>query len=206
LISRFVLLDKETTEAELYSLLNMDQVIFEGDSRSETKGWNLTALGTNLNWVAPRNPASSGASFAVINARAATVDSKIRTGKKNILVFWAGVNNSGNTAEQIHTYISDYCSARRAAGHMVAVCTEIDAQDASRNTNGWHAKYLDLNTLIRNNYSSYADALIDLGANAALQNALDTTYYTTDKVHLDQPGCQVVASIAAPILDTLLNS
>jgi hypothetical protein len=59
-----------------------------------------------------------------------------------------------------------------------------------------------LNTLIRGDTSKY-DRLADLGADARLQNALDTTYFNADAIHLNAAGQSVAAGIVAAQIATL---
>lgn len=201
-ISNVIFLNKETTETELQSLFTIDQVIFDGDSRTAYKGWNVCAIGANF--ISPRNVAVSGYSITdCIAAGATSVDAKLRAGKKNICVIWAGVNDYAQNPATIYSRLQTYCLARRAAGFKVIVCTEIDCQDAAHIASGWPAEYLDLNTLIRNDHS-FADVVADLGANVNLQDATNTTYFLADKLHLQPAGYIEVATTIKPVITSLL--
>jgi hypothetical protein len=115
-------------------------------------------------------------------------------------VVLCGVNNHTTPMATVYNNISSYCSQVRALGFKVVVCTEIDAQDAPRITSGWSTNYLTLNTSIRAGYLGFADAMVDLGADVRFQNALNTTYYSADKVHLSATGQQVAADLISTAL------
>jgi lysophospholipase L1-like esterase len=183
------------------------QVIFDGDSRTigttspyPTQCMALAGMvAKNYGWW---NSGVSGQTVADFSADAATeVDAQRRTtfGSHNICVVWGGVNdaNAGASAATIYDRLKTYWAARRVAGFKVLACTEIDAQDAGRNSVGWHSTlYPALNTLIKSNATLY-DALIDLGADSHLQDATNTTYFNADKVHLTDTGYGVVAGLVA---------
>lgn len=124
----------------------------------------------------------------------------------NVVVVWAGVNDgvNGATAAQIWSSLQTYCSTVRAAGQKVVLCTEIDGQSTALNSAGWHGTiYPALNTLIRAGWSSVADALADLGNNANLQDATNTTYFNADKVHPNSTGYNIVAGIVAAAIASI---
>lgn len=126
-----------------------------------------------------------------------------RGNRQNVCVIWCGVNGS-TSAATAWSQLQTYCAARRAAGWKVVLCSEIDAQDAVSNANGWHTTvWPALNTLIQADWASHADALADLGADARLQNANDTTYFSSDKIHLITAGNNVVAEIVADAVKTI---
>jgi lysophospholipase L1-like esterase len=183
------------------------QLVFEGDSRTAGKeypdrAYSEASAGTKRygfgNWGV------AGTSLVtMISTAAARIDPLRRTGK-DICVVLGGVNDTDADAATIYSRIQTYCQARKAAGWTVIACTEIDAQDASRNAVDWHGTiYPALNTMLRNDHS-FADALIDFGADARLQNALDTTYFNVDKVHPVSAGSVVMGDIAAPVIAPFL--
>jgi len=179
-------------------------IAFEGDSRSvDTKLWAGRAVdycsnqyGIEFNYL---NNAVGGSTIGNMVDRASALDAEILADVANILVVWIGVNSSGQTSSDLHTNISNYCSARQTAGWYVALCTEIDAQDGIRDTDSWHTKYLELNTLIRANYTDYADVLVDLGAVTQLQDATNTDWFT-DSVHLTSEGYYAVQTEVLAVL------
>lgn len=189
------------------------QVIVDGDSRSASQGWPTIALETAKAYGSQVYGGLGLASWAIggqttggmISAATTGVDTLVRSGVKNILAVWCGVNDHGSlSAAQIYANLQSYCLARRAAGwDKIAICTEIDAQGAV--SASWHTTtYPGLNTLLRAGFGTFADRLIDLGADSRLQDATDTTYYNVDQVHLTETGSAVVGEIAAPVLATLV--
>jgi len=204
LISHVRLLNRPVTPDEVRSLNPYPVILFDGDSRTGGKPYPFEAFGqSEKTWYGFKHLGTSGAGLELLTSDAPTNVDPVRNGSDSICVIWAGVNNSGATAEDIHDLIESYCLARKAAGWKVLVCTEIDAQDAGRLANNWPTKYLELNTLLRADYTTFADGLADLGANANLQDATNTTYFSVDKVHLTNAGYTVVAGIVGPALAAL---
>jgi len=179
-------------------------ICFTGDSRMNGKQYLCTAANIQTDeFLFSRRgvvlDAVSGDSVAAINARFTATNANKIAGVQNILAVWIGVNSSGDTAETIFNSIKSYCLNAKSQGWEVLLCTEIDAQDALRVSNSWSTKYLALNTAIKNDPSFY-NYLADLGANAELQNATNTTYFSTDKIHLTNAGYdKVAATIKAAI-------
>lgn len=184
------------------------QVIFDGDSRSNYKGWPEIAMesafsggeicfgGRGLGvW------AYSGATVqGLITNAPARVDTVVKSGVQNILVVWAGVNSVATGAAQIYADLKTYIAGRRAAVYdKIILCSEIDAQSNM----DWHNTIWPALNALLNADHSFADGFADLGADARLQNALDTTYFNADKIHLTPAGYAVVASIVAPVIASL---
>lgn len=214
-IAHTTIASKELSQTEITSLFNSighRRVVWEGDSRTTGTGatnsayhypsqavrkltgvWSASNVGTGGNTVATM--------ITQISAEVAPLFSA--TNSKNIAVLWGGVNDNTD-ATTMHNRISSWCSTVRALGFKVVVCTEIDAQSAAHLASGWHAtNYPALNTLIRANWTSYADAIADLGANANLQDATNVTYFNADLVHLTNAGYGVVAGVVAPVVAAL---
>jgi lysophospholipase L1-like esterase len=122
----------------------------------------------------------------------------------DICVVWGGVNDfalNGSDAAAIYALLETLCTAKKALGYnKVYVCTEIDAQYTTPAYDAWHATvYPALNVLLRADYS-WCDGLIDLGADARLQDATNTTYFN-DKLHLKDAGYAVVAGLVKAKID-----
>lgn len=201
-ICHTALLTKAATETELQALLNFDQIIFVGDSRTAYKTWPVAAITDNI--VSPRNAGVAGYTLVdMLNTTVPAISSKIRPGKRNVIIIWGGVNDSAANAATIYSRLSKLATACKNLGAEVYCCTEIDGQDATRLTNSWPTKYLELNVLIKNNYS-FCDGLIDLGSNVNLQNANNTTYFV-DKLHLTLEGYIEVANTAAPVINQIFS-
>ena len=161
------------------------QVVWEGDSRTAGQTWVNTAFSASGQGFGKlTNIATAGNTVADMVTQVPTQIPVLRGGK-NIAVLWGGVNDNtlGVGAETIYNRIVAWHTAVRALGFHTVACTEIDAQDAGRNANGWHdTVYPVLNTMLRNDHS-FADALVDFGAIAHAQDATNTTFFSADKVH-----------------------
>lgn len=135
-----------------------------------------------------------------------TVDPFLSGGEPTkVCVAFGGVGDGdSHTAAEIWTRLQTYCADRKAAGEMVVLCTEIDAQDAARNANDWHGTvYPSLNILIRASGTTVADAIVDLGADARLQDATNTTYFMADKLHPNEAGSVVISELVAAVVNAL---
>lgn len=191
-------------------------IVFEGDSQTYGSGlgsnthtrivedstWPhklITELG-NPQHVSYHNLAIGGSQWAQLGSRASACDQRINPRAINILFAWCGTNEA-YLADAAATYAAQvaYCNARKAAGwDKIIVGTAMDRIDQSNEP--WRSA---LNTLIRTGYSEHADGLIDIGGHPILGAAgayNDATYFnSTDKVHLNATGWQIVAEIAAEV-------
>ena len=116
-------------------------------------------------------------------------------GKRNVVICFAGTNDlaSGTTAANTHTALSGYCSGRKAAGFEVYIVTILP-----RGTNAvLLAAISDCNDLIKANYATYANGIIDLTAHTEFSDATDTTYFDADQIHLTTAGYALLASLVA---------
>jgi hypothetical protein len=184
------------------------QVVFEGDSRSLLKQWTEKTVedafpsgDLAFGGCGVCSQAVSGSTIANLITRGTTLDALIKPGVTNALVIWIGVNSVAVGAAQIYADMQTYIAARRAAGwNKIILCSEIDGQSSM----DWHnTVWPALNALLYADHS-FADGFADLGADARLQNALDTTYFNADKIHLTTAGYDVVASIVSPIITGLV--
>ena len=141
------------------------------------------------------NVAVAGKTTAQLITDALTkVDPLFVSGKRNIVIFWEGTNDLGNNHDPTTTYnnIVTYCNARRAAGFKVIVLTII-----ARNVNAqFEADRLMVNANLRANWTTFADGLVDVGADSRFQNPLDGNIYT-DGTHLTTLGNQAIAQLVA---------
>jgi lysophospholipase L1-like esterase len=126
---------------------------------------------------------------------------------KNIAVLWGGTNDIlfGASAATTYTRLTTYANTLRAAGFTVVVLTMLPRSDATFPVGG-EAIRQTYNTSIRNGYASFADALVDVASDSRIGDIgdeLDLTYYTSDKVHLNDTGCGVVAALVLPVVSAL---
>ena len=123
-------------------------------------------------------------------------------GGLNIAVVWGGINDiaaDGATPATTYSYLRAFCSRLRALGWRVIVCTL-----ASRHT--VDTERATCNGYTRANWPLFADALVDLGANANIGAAgayANTTYFQGDQSHLTDAGLTIVAGLVQTALTTL---
>lgn len=184
-------------------------VIFEGDSRTQGTSSPYPTQCMALSGVAAKsygweNIGVSGQTVAQMLSDAATqVDGQVRPGLDNVVVLWGGVNDAaaGASDETIYNRLAEYGAARKAAGRRVIVCTEIDCQSSQANAVNWSSSLrAALNTRIRNGSTAWFDTLVDLGADARLADATNTTYFNADKTHLTPTGYGVPAELVGAAL------
>lgn len=114
---------------------------------------------------------------------------------KNIALVWEITNTLANfQGGAAYQLIVQYCLARRAAGYKVIVGTCLLRQDSPYA--GFPLDMAYVNGLIRTNWPTFADGIADFQADPRLQDPTNTTYFFTDKVHLNSVGYGVVANIA----------
>ena len=204
-LAHFTVLNKCLSQTELLKLFNYPNVIFDGDSRTVGRAYPTCTLLDKI--FTPHVVAVSGNTIVNrITAAPIVLDTKYISGKKNIAILFCGVNDGSAraSAQTIYNSIKAWSDGRKAAGFKTIVCTEIDAQDASRNAAGWHSTIMpQLNALLRADHS-FADGFADVGANPNLQDATNTTYFSADKVHPTLAGSTEIASVVAPIIHSML--
>lgn len=146
-----------------------------------------------------------------MDAEASTnVDARLLAGRAGILIVWAGTNDIAlpTIASAATTYarLVAYCNARRAAGYSKIVVLTTLPRLAGGNVN-FESDRQAYNTLIRAGWATFADALADVAAVAAIgaPNAhLDTTYYQVDGVHLNDTGRGLVSPVVKTAIDSVL--
>lgn len=179
-------------------------VAFEGDSRmASTLSVSVMAdsavAARRFGWA---NVALSGGTVAQMITDAPTQIVPLYRSLLgvNAAVVWGGLNDApaGADAATIYARLVSECGILSAAGIRPIVCTEIDCQSVALNAVGWHSTiWPALNALINANWPTFAAAKADLGANANLQDANNTTYFNADKIHLTATGAGVAAGIIA---------
>lgn len=207
-----LLWDYARKKYELYTLPTK-QVIFDGDSlttgyaclnHSNFPGQTWGLLGSD--WKMYCVPVAGQTLNAMISDGVAEIDSKYNAGlAKNVVVCWAGLLDidGGDTPAQALTDLNSYCTARRAAGWQVVVLTCLPSLYIS------DAERVALNTGIRDNWETFADAIADIAADSRIGDAGDNdnpVYYNNsdgNKTHLTQEGFAIVAQITADAINGL---
>lgn len=203
-ISDVATASRALTADEIYAISPRPRIVFDGDSRSTSdKIWCDTVYNNNNKIMGLRNVAISGEGLPTMIANAATNVDVLHKSTQDICVVWGGVNGSSVGANTLYADLQTYCLARRSAGWKVVVCSEIDAQDISRNAVGWHQTiWPALNALLAADHS-FADGYADLGANVNLQDATNLTYFNADQVHPNATGFAIVANIVSSAISSL---
>jgi lysophospholipase L1-like esterase len=127
-----------------------------------------------------------------------------------IYVLWMGTNDlaNGDTPANTYTNFVQLCGKAKARGFAKVLVLTVIARDPA-NTNAtapnFEANRQAFNTLLRNTYLTFADGLVDVGADTLI--GAPGTYangtYFSDGVHLTAFGGQYVASLVAPALVAL---
>ena len=120
-----------------------------------------------------------------------------------ITVIWGGTNtltigrSAGAAIQQLQRLALGY----KQAGHKVVIYTCLPRGDAIYA--GFQSDMAIYNAFILANYSKFADAVVDVAADARLQNTANTTYFDADAIHLTNAGYAVVTSLATPVIAAL---
>lgn len=121
----------------------------------------------------------------------------------NLLAFWGGTNDIfyGADATTAYNRIVSYAQGRKTLGYKVIVTTMLPRGadvEGSRTS---------LNSLLRANWSTFADALSDPASDSRIGDAgdfSDTTYYS-DGVHMTNAGYAIVASFMKHQIELLTD-
>jgi lysophospholipase L1-like esterase len=140
-----------------------------------------------------------------------SVDPFYRAGNwRNVVVLWAGTNDIAlwnHATAWIYQELERYAAERRAQGFTVVVLTLLPRSDvAVQVVPDFETRRQGLNQMIRSNWEEFADLMIDIGADDRVGQAGDErnrTYYTADRVHLNDNGQQLVAGIVGAELQRL---
>jgi lysophospholipase L1-like esterase len=175
-----------------------------------------------VDWIYPQNDVTNynnGISGSVmqsghgnsISDRTAAFDAQYNASKThNIAIIWGGTNDIGTlgrNASEIHNDIQKWCSGRKAVGWKVLVCT-LTANRISSEQAYWNTTKLALNALIRTNWQTYADGIVDLGADPLLGSDASAQYNRaiwTDGLHFTAVGDRKVARLVKNAIQVLVN-
>lgn len=191
---------------------NFYNLIFDGDSLTAFEGYVTivrviqTEKGDTLTVV---NYAVPGQDILMMISDAPTqVDTPTNKNKPlNILSCWAGTNHIGfNRAlgSTTHDTLKSYCQARRAYGFKVMVTTCLPRLDFDTSQ---EAQRTIFNNLIRTEWASYADALVDV-ASDPIMGAVATTsnkLYYADGIHFGSSGSDRLAPYFVTAIEKLLH-
>lgn len=195
------------------------QVVFDGNSLSNKDGTNTDQkykfpLSTNDSLYSKGKVfayqcyADSGKSTTQLIADFPTKIAPILR-KGDIVFIWEITNDIHYdlTGQQAYDNIITYCGLVRALGCKVVVGTYI-YRDATGDNATVNSRGVDCNNLLIANNLTDFDGLVrfDLNSNFnTLAGCSNTTYYTTDKLHLSNTGYALCAKIAYPVIQSLIN-
>ncbi len=166
-----------------------------------------TALGASADVA---NVGINSRTVAQITADEPAYASILRPRARNIAVVWVGTNSIEGTpgeaattdAATIHTGLAAVCANFRSRGWKVVVLDCI-ARSWSSDAPAKNAVRTAFNTAVAANWSTYADAFVQVSADTRLQTPTNFTYFT-DGTHLTAAGYQVVSGLVAPAVSALL--
>ncbi len=144
---------------------------------------------------------------AMTSKAAAQIDAAWGTQTRKIVACWCGTNDLffGASAATTYSRMVAYYTARKAAGEKVIAFTILPRSDAG--TPGtFEADRQTVNTSLRANWATYADALCDVAADSRIGDAgdeLNTTYYQSDHVHLNTTGFGIPAALSKSAIDSI---
>jgi lysophospholipase L1-like esterase len=184
-------------------------LITDGDSISADGIWQSYVTTTETFSIV--NVAVSGRTLQQMQeASFLSVDKATSTkNRRNVVTIFGGTNNFffGQTLEETYNSLLAYCAARRKAGLKVIVVTMM-----SRTGTGAGGATLDsfknsYNTLIRANWSQFADGMADVAANANLgaDGAYANTTYFYDGIHPTTAGYAIIGPIIATAVNRLTD-
>lgn len=183
---------------------NSLSVSYAGDWRIVLNCYSVARSGIVL---AYRNLAVSGKTQTTINNNFSTkMSPELKRG--DICVCWEGTNDmhvNSLSGADAYAKLLTYAQSVRDAGASIVVGTVI-ARDYVDDDADLMDRIDDYNTLIRNNSNEF-DAVADLGGNSVFDSTNDasnTTYYQTDKIHIKPAAEDVIIPIFNSAIATVL--
>lgn len=195
-----------------YSLTVPNLLVADGDSL--TRGNGASGFHTDLSGNYPSQLLDLlGSSWAMVNAGEASqtaedmeadaeaqIDPQLNTlSPHKVLTAWGGTNDIyfGASAATAYGNYRTYLENRKAAGWKVIAAT-ILPRSAGATPEAFEADRQAFNENLRNSWTEFADGLADVASDSRIGDEgdeLDTAYYNADKVHLNDAGYAVAASI-----------
>lgn len=127
----------------------------------------------------------------------------------NVAVVWEGTNDLyfGATAAQAYANLVSYCQAVRSYGFKAIILTITPRSNGSTPAS-FESDRQTVNASIRTNWESFADGIVDVGADVAIgpdDAELNTTYYG-DLVHMTVHGYARVGLLVAREIERVCYS
>lgn len=186
-------------------------VIFDGDSLTQGYGTGITseesypALCLQMlgipNYMGCNFGIQSQTTTQMLIGATAKIDPVIRS-NSTVYVAWEGINSivGGVSSNNIANTMSNLCLGRKNLGAKVVVMTTLPFGTA---TGAQEQTRKNFNTLIRSNYTTYADVLCDIATDSVLAptgesyDATNSTYFQTDTIHLKEAGYAQTALVVS---------
>jgi len=196
-----------------YAVLRAGTIVFDGDS--------ITAGNGSTDGQTYPHQATMGldARFRVFNVgiggQSATqmfttdtdVDALLPSSGIGISCGFAGTNDlaNGATAAAVYATLVNYFTERRAAGWDRTVAFTLTPRSASGINANFETRRLELNALLRANWPTFADALVDVAAHPVMgvPGADQDPALYADGTHPTNYGYSLIASLVLPALASL---
>jgi len=156
--------------------------------------WHVTNTAISGQTIGDCTAGGGPAEYALLNAATEEWTVGNRTDGKNVLIIDAPTNDLfyGKTAAQAMTSYVAYGQGAQAAGYYVIVSTMLDRQTSG---GSWtRAKQIEINTSIRADWATFADALVDpLVADSRFDD--NTSALFADNIHPSDAGHAILADL-----------
>ena len=204
------------------SISTLPSLIFDGDSLTSGNGADggydypsqvqrqYNGITTVKNFGVPSQTLQ-----AMLTTALTRIDPEYQASRpENILTIWGGTNDlyfgSGNESDITNTYnnLVSYVNDRKTIGYKVIVNTILPRSGYATPDTYFEAHRQAYNTLIRNNWKTFADAIADVASDSRIGDfgdELDHTSYSTDKVHMSNTGYGIVANYAVAAIKQIIN-
>jgi hypothetical protein len=118
--------------------------------------------------------------------------------------------DAGNVPQSYTDFVT-ICTTLRAQGWIVGAFTCTPRSDLIPSSSNplFYRAYQHINTLIRRNWTSFADFVVDVAADPRIGipgSELDPIYFIAGNVHMTDEGYRVVSTLAKAELDKWVNS
>jgi len=195
--------------AAINNLRYKSLIVFDGNSMTDATYSSYpatTVAALTDTWTSQNFGVSGQTTIEMIADAAAQIDVLYDTNMlKNVVVFWEVANDLyfGATRADAQARMVQYCQARQAAGWKVVVLTLLPRSKFDTLT--YEDDRTAINSYIRANYATFADAVADVAGDSRIGDngdCDDTTYYT-DGCHMTTAGYNIVAEIVAATINAL---
>jgi acyl-CoA thioesterase-1 len=191
-------------------------IVFDGDSLTEgymlapSQSYPSQAMAQLPGWLASENFGISGQTWPeLLGDVSREVDPLFSLQRRlNLVVAWAGANDLavGYTPREVYENARRYCEARRRRGFTVITLTMFPLQPMDVDA-GYEARRRVYNALLREHWREFADALVDVSADARIGDAsgAERARYFIDAVHLTEAGYGVIADCVVSVIRPIVE-